>query len=93
MERVFYVEDELHDERQNGEYASFQAALARVRELAAIPWGEEPNIAPCKNWMNCGRHYVIVEAGVPDGGTPVVEIRRDRVTWQVSDLEEDGDAG
>jgi hypothetical protein len=70
---MFRIEDELHDESFGQDFETMDAVLAELRRLAAIPWDQEPNCAPCMNWRNCGRHYEITEYNADD---PVPEIRR-----------------
>jgi hypothetical protein len=85
MSARFQIEDELHSEIMGDEHASFEAALAGVRRLASIPWGEEPNVAPCQGWQTCGRHYQIVELGDGAGElnrTPIVDITAEGVKWE-----------
>ena len=60
MGRIFVIEDELHAE-QIGEFLSLDSAIAELRRLAAKPWDEAPNRAPCLSWEGCGRHYELVE--------------------------------
>jgi hypothetical protein len=57
---MFVIEDEAHDEPQ-GEFETFQDALAELHRRAAIPWDRQPNVAPCKSWRTCGRRYEVVE--------------------------------
>ena len=47
---------ELH-----GKFPSFRQAIDELQRLAAIPWNEKPNRAPCSNWKTCGRNYEVVE--------------------------------
>ncbi len=58
---MFVIEDEAHAEPQEGRFQTRQQAIAELRRRAAIPWNEEPNRAPCTNWLNCGRRYELVE--------------------------------
>jgi hypothetical protein len=58
---MFKIEDERHAEPQEGEYSSFEEAMAELRRRAAIPWDKEPNLCPCTNWKNCSRSYEIVQ--------------------------------
>jgi hypothetical protein len=85
---TFTIQDDLHSDGAEGEFDSFASALAEVRRLGAILWGTEPNVAPCQNWRNCGRHWTIVETD--RSTTPywtvvkvssVVEIRNAGVKW------------
>jgi hypothetical protein len=57
---LFIVDDEWHAEPQ-GEFDSFENALAEVRRRASIPWDRNPNQAPCVGWKSCGRSYEIVK--------------------------------
>ena len=58
---MFLIEDERHAEPQGGNFQTFDAAMAELRRLAAIPWDQPPNVAPCQGWRTCGRSYEIVE--------------------------------
>jgi len=70
---MFRIEDERHAEPQ-GEFSTLQEAVAELRRRAALPWNEEPNVAPCTNWQNCGRNYEIIEYDVSTN--PWRELRR-----------------
>jgi hypothetical protein len=74
---MFKIEDELHAEPQPGEFASFEAAVEELRLRAQLPWDEEPNVAPCTSWRNCGRNYHVVE--YDDSARPWKEISRTSV--------------
>jgi hypothetical protein len=85
MTHRFRIVDEIHDEPAEGEFATFATALAEVRRLVSIPWGEEPNVAPCQSWRTCGRHYEIVEfdeGWVERNRTSIVEITHNEVKWE-----------
>jgi hypothetical protein len=71
---MFQIEDELHAEPQRGTFETFGLALAEIRRLAAIPWDQAPNVAPCENWSTCGRSYEIVE--YDNSAEPWSELRR-----------------
>lgn len=71
---MFIIEDENHAEWQEGEYASFQAAIAELKRRADLPWDQLPNVAPCVSWKTCGRNYEIVE--FDDSRRPWKEISR-----------------
>jgi hypothetical protein len=58
---MFVIEDEAHAEPQEGRFQTRQQAIAELRRKSEIPWNEEPNRAPCTNWLNCGRRYELVE--------------------------------
>ena len=58
---MFVIEDEAHAEPQEGLFQTRQQAVAELQRRAAVPWDEEPNRAPCTNWVNCGRRYELVE--------------------------------
>jgi hypothetical protein len=51
---VFTIYDEFHCELE-GDFASFDDAVAALVKRAKIPWNEEPNRAPCTSWKTCGR--------------------------------------
>jgi hypothetical protein len=69
---MFVIEDDIHAE-PHGRYATFDEALAELRRLSRIPWGQPPNIAPCASWRRCGREYAIVD---DDSRPPWEELRR-----------------
>ncbi len=73
MPKCFVIEDESHTE-QIGEYASLDDAWAELGRLAAIPWDQRPNVAPCTNWQTCGRTHEIIE--YETSSTPWQELRR-----------------
>lgn len=58
---MFVIEDEAHAEPQEGRLQTRPQAIAELRRRSEIPWNEEPNRAPCTNWLNCGRRYELVE--------------------------------
>jgi hypothetical protein len=58
---MFVIEDERHDELQDGEFASLAEVMVELRRRATIPWNEAPNVAPCTSWQSCGRTYEVVE--------------------------------
>ena len=70
---MFVIEDDIHAE-MHGQYSSFDEALDELRRRAGIPWDEAPNVAPCTNWKNCGRQYVVIE--YDDSRRPWRELRR-----------------
>ncbi len=63
--RHFAIEDQWHAETI-GRFESFQAALDELTRLAAIPWDQQPNKAPCVSWQTCGRKYEILEWDTSD---------------------------
>ena len=70
---MFVIEDELHAEHQ-GQFSTFEDAIAEVKRRATIPWDEAPNVAPCTSWETCGREYVVIE--FDDACLPWKELRR-----------------
>jgi hypothetical protein len=84
---LFIIEDERHAEWQAGQYQSLAEAVAELRRRASLPWDEPPNVAPCGNWPNCGRTYVIVEydaASTPWrelSRLPYLEVAANAVRW------------
>src|SRR5262245_9233187 len=71
---MFLIEDEAHDERQEGQFLTREQAIAELERRAAIPWNDTPNRAPCTNWRNCGRRYELVE--YDEATTPRKELSR-----------------
>ena len=72
---MIYIEDEIHAEHQ-GEFASFDEAIAELRRRAKLPWDRPPNVAPCTSWKTCGRNYAVVEL---DTSEQPPQIRREYV--------------
>lgn len=70
---MYCIEDDLHAE-SIGEFWTIQEAWSELRRLAGLPWDQEPNVAPCMGWEQCGRHYEIVEYDVAE--RPWTELRR-----------------
>lgn len=70
---MFKIEDERHAEPQVGEFATFEDAVAELRRRAQLPWDQQPNVAPCTNWRNCGRNYEVIEY---DDSVPWKELSR-----------------
>jgi hypothetical protein len=83
---MFVIEDELHAELQ-GEFATFDEALAELRQRATIPWDREPNVAPCSSWQTCGRSYEIIEYDSSQQPwhvvrrVPVLEVAASGIKW------------
>ena len=73
---MFVIEDEAHAEIQ-GEYETFEAAIAELRRRASTPWDQRPNVAPCMAWQTCGRQYEVVEYDTNE--TPWREVQRELV--------------
>ena len=73
MSLNFVIEDESHAE-QLSRHRTLADAEAELQRLAAVPWDQEPNRAPCTNWRNCGRRYEVVEYDT--SGQPGSELRR-----------------
>lgn len=81
------LEDDTHAELI-GTFESFDEVLAELKRLAAIPWDQPPNRAPCSSWQTCERAYCI--AGYDDGANPpfateslfVLEVGAKGVRWQ-----------
>jgi hypothetical protein len=91
------IEDEPHCELQ-GEFPSFQDAIAELKRRARIPWDQEPNQAPCTSWKTCGRRYEVVEYDVNHPRckqlrrVAVLEVSATGVTWS-SSFEDDWEKG
>jgi hypothetical protein len=83
---LFVLEDEFHCETQ-GNFPTFEAAVAEAKRHATLPWDQAPNIAPCTSWKTCGRRYVVIE--YDDSVTPwthigskfVLELSAKGVVW------------
>ena len=70
----YIIEDSFHAQWLGERYASFEEALAVVREWSLLPWDAPPNCAPCVGWQQCGRTYEIV--AFDQRAVPWVEISR-----------------
>jgi hypothetical protein len=87
MWNVFVIEDERHADPQ-GEFASFDEALAELHRRASVPWDQKPNVAPCLSWKTCGRSYEIIEydpSRVPwqvVRRVPVLEVTAEGIEWE-----------
>ena len=57
---MYVIEDETHAE-VIGEFVSFEAVTNELQCLAALPWNQPPNLAPCTSWATCGRNYEVIE--------------------------------
>jgi hypothetical protein len=57
---MFEIEDELHAEGIK-DCKGLEDAIAELKRLSKIPYGQEPNLAPCVSWRTCGRRYIINE--------------------------------
>jgi hypothetical protein len=73
---MFVVWDEAHAER-HGRFHTREEAIVELQRRATIPWNEEPNRAPCTNWLNCGRRYELVE--YDDTTSPWKELSRNLI--------------
>jgi hypothetical protein len=86
MPTLFVIEDEAHSE-QCSKHATLQEAVARLEKLAALPWNEQPNVAPCTSWRTCGRRYELVEYETSNHPwkelrrTPALEVNASGVVW------------
>jgi hypothetical protein len=83
---MFNIEDELHDEQHEGDFETFDGAVAELKRLAQLPWDRPPNLAPCTSWKTCGRKYVVVEfePSAPRkelSRTSVLEVGRNGPRW------------
>jgi hypothetical protein len=84
----FWLHDYLHDEGL-GPFRTREEAIAEAVRVAAIPWNEPPNLAPCVDWETCGRDYAVVEVDAStdpplDMDAPlVVRIDRNGARWMI----------
>jgi hypothetical protein len=79
----FLIEDERHAD-WCGEFDSLEDVELELRRLAAIPWDEEPNQAPCQSWATCGRTYVVIDRGdsqTPKSSRSALNISKSGVVW------------
>ena len=60
MNRRFVLEDDTHAE-VCGEFSTMEEAIAALKHLARVPWGERPNVAPCMTGVDCERSYALIE--------------------------------
>jgi hypothetical protein len=90
---MFKIEDERHAEPQAGEFSSLAAVSSELRRLAQLPWDQAPNVAPCTNWITCGRTYEVVEY---DNSTlpwqelkrvPALEVDAQGARWLAPEIE------
>ena len=87
---MFVIEDELHAEQQDGEFATLQDAIAELQRRAKVPWDQEPNRAPCMSWRSCGRKYVVIEyepqaAWKELSRTEILDVSAEGVRWRSSE--------
>jgi hypothetical protein len=86
MNRIFIVEDEVHA-AWLGEYPSFAAALADLKDRSAKPWDSKENVAPCSSWKTCERQYLIIEYDnthqpwTEIARTPIFTISQQGIVW------------
>ena len=83
---MFVIEDEWHAE-QVGEFSTREQAINELRRLAAVPWDQTPNHAPCTNCEACGRRYEMIEYDATTvpwrelERTPALEVSTSGVSW------------
>lgn len=86
---MFVIEDELHAELQDGDFATLQDAISELKRRAKIPWDQVPNQAPCQSWRTCGRRYAVIV--YDDTHSPwkelsrtyVLEVLATGITWEI----------
>jgi hypothetical protein len=87
MPFLFVIEDEAHAELCS-EHATLEEAVAKLKQLAEIPWNEQPNLAPCKSWRTCGRRYELVQYETSSRPwkqlrrTPALKVNAKGVSWE-----------
>lgn len=57
---IYVIEDDMHAEEQ-GTFEHREMAFAELEHRASVPWGQQPNSAPCASSATCSREYVVVE--------------------------------
>ena len=80
---MWFIEDELHAELQNGVFLTRQDAIAELRQRAALSWDVAPNLPPCTSWRTCGRRYELIESDGPNEKSRVLalEISAEGARW------------
>jgi hypothetical protein len=81
---VFIIEDEIHAETQEGEYATFEEAVAELQRRASLPWDVPPNRPPCMSWRTCERRYIIIDLESLHR-IPFLRLCADETNWLQSD--------
>ena len=90
---MFVILDDSHGESWY-DFDSFESAYKELIHRSNIPWGKEPNVAPCSCWKECGRDYYIIE--YDEKYTPwkivsrveILEISSTGVVWHRDFIEE-----
>jgi hypothetical protein len=88
MASLFIIEDDFHAEWLE-RFRSRAEAVAYLRELAEIPWDQEPNCAPCRGWRACHRDWVLIEydeSWEEIGRTAAFSVSADGVVWSDATL-------
>jgi len=86
---MFIIEDEIHAETQEGEYATFEEAAAELQRRASLPWVEPPNRPPCTSWPSCERKYIIIDLAT-SRRIPFLKLSADETNWLQSDDSQNG---
>lgn len=58
---MFKIEDTIHGDYLDGKFQTFDMALEELIRISRIPYGQEPNVAPCSNAEGCERDYHILQ--------------------------------
>ena len=82
---MWFIEDELHAELQDGQFLTREDAVSELRRRAHLPWDTAPNLAPCTSWRTCGRRYELVERSDSEERfrALVLEISASGVQWHM----------
>jgi hypothetical protein len=82
----FVIEDETHCE-QIGDFHSLDEVRSELKRIASVPWGTEPNKAPCGSGDRCERRYVLIVGNYLDGvwnqtsRTSIFHINANELAW------------
>jgi len=79
----FVLEDEVHAE-YIGEFETLDDVLTELRRIAALPWGELPNVAPCMSWRTCHRVFLVMahaKSGAEDWRAYPLETSASGAVW------------
>jgi hypothetical protein len=88
---MYLIEDQLHAE-SIGEFGSLAEVANELQRLAALPWDQPPNLAPCADWATCGRDYEVIEYDATQqpwrelSRVSALSVSAAGVVWMASDL-------
>jgi hypothetical protein len=86
---MYIIEDDFHAEIISEKFDTFDSAISELQRIAEIPFGENPNTPPCRNWRKCKREYHIVEYDDSQlpwkriSDTKVLQITASEIKWHI----------